>query len=438
MNIVSKPGGRYTYLYSESEGGKKGTAYMSLLKYHFEKRGIGAGKQYIIQDGANTNVNQNFFKWVHGISSNFNTKRFFTSCIVILYHRGHNYNECDNIGNQKNIYYGNTNLIRNTEERVDLLNKQNVSVKATHVHSDIFVEFPKEFDDIYLPLNKWFDENNVKLCIRDDKPLAIEFQCSEIWENGKWKVVNHPNTIYIRQSTDFKVKPRIVKIVKDEICKGNYDFNKVKYEKSSKPKVKKNKIDGTLKLLKLAKDDEMIKYFAKMTNIDNTEQLVKPNRATSVDRYTTQMKRIKILNSNAENNKNDPIPAFKRNVQSGNKRARKKTDKNKNNGNINVSGSDEENTDDDVDEPNAKRRRKCANKATKNNSNDQSEVEKQADEKIVQCKIKKMPKKSAASLTKKQLVEFLRRHSEKVSGNKPELQKRWIKHVNDKHVKVNK
>lgn len=433
INIVSYPGGRYTYLWSESEAGKKASEFMSLLKYHFETCGIGAGTQYIAMDGANTNVNQQFFKWCHWISWIHNPAFLFIAFVIELFHRGHNYNVGDNVGNQKNIHYGQRDIFKNTEDRVTFLNKQGVSVKAKQVTNKDFVDFPSLFDEIYLPLNKWKDENGHKFCIRDDKPVAISFQQSEIWEDKKWKVVKHPDFMYVRQSTDFKVKPRKIRIVKPSFNYNNYNFKNVNYGKCKKPKIKQNKLNGTLKLVQLANDKEMLKYYQNMKNIDESEETVQKSRHTTSERYKTQIERIKVWDNNLKQNRNDPIPQFKKNKSTkSNTRSKNKT-KQKKRSNI---GDVDMSSDDDAGPRDAKRRRILKKTVKKNGNKNTKEKFGNMNENDIatKCKIKQMPTGGGIEkMTVIRMRNLLGRHSLAVYGNKKDLIKRWNDHFQEKH-----
>ena len=435
MNIVCEPGGRHTYLWSEKEAGKKSTEFMSVLKYHWEERSVGAGKQTLAMDGANTNVNQNFFKWCHWISCECNPNRLFTSLEIALYHRGHSWNPADSVGNQKQCNCKHCDVIRNTKHRVDFLNSRNISCKATQL-KDEFFDFPENFDEIYLALSKWKDDKGQKFLIRDDKPIVLHFQESEVWdvENKQWKTVQHPNEIYVRQSWDFKVAPRIVPIVKKDFDSKTFDFSLIQYKQSKKPKVKQNKIDGTMKLVELAQDTEMIKYYAGFNNIDKTPTIDKDRKPTSPKRFQTQMERLMILDSNQKENKKDPLPKFEKR-KTTKKATTKTTNKGKKRGVKRKRSDNKSDNSNNTSNEKDKNKNENDNINGSNDNNDGDGAPAQKKTKLKACKVEiKLKKKDLNSYKMKSLKNELSRHGlDGKARRKDVLVQRLENHIRDCH-----
>ena len=457
MNIVCEPGGRHSYLWSEKDAGKKSCEFMSVLKYHWSKRSVGAGKGCLTMDGANTNVNQQFFKWCHWISSEWNKFRLFLAFLASLLHRGHSYNPADTVGGQKESNCCNCDVFKNTKHRVEFLNNRNTSLKVTQL-IDEFFEYPENFDEIYLPLSKWKDDKGQKLLIRDDKPIILHFQESEVWdvEKKEWKTVQHPNEIYVRQSWDFKVPPRVVRIVKPDFDPKTFDFSLIQYKKAKKPKVKQNKIDGTMKLVHLAQDKDMIEYYSGFNNIDKTPSLVQDRKPTTAKRFEILMKRICILDSNQKYNKTDPLPKFEKKKNknlnknksvSGNKRKKidkqgdiannRNNNKNKNDSNDNNNNKDNNNNGNSNTDKNSDNNSKTTSNSNDNNNSNKDklgEPPKKRARKIIFCKRQVYLNRELSLYSKKQLAAELTRHKLPHTGRRKQiLVDRLAEHIKDFH-----
>ena len=262
-------------------------------------------------------VNQQLIKYLHWISYEKNPNKIFNSITWILYVNGHNYNESDGIGHQIDMKLKKLNRFYKTSDRIQYLHQQNVKVMVEQLFK--LVSLPQKFDELYEPLKNWKDENGIKARIKFDKPLCIHFGASELYDsdNGSWKFVKHQQ-ILIRQSTDFKVSPRKVSILRVLEDDEKFDWNAVHYQiQSETPTISSSKISGTIELIEKFipgnQKQDLIKYYTKCKiDYNSCDPKVKDSNYNtgSLGYYSTMIRTNMIWDKRLRNGTDDELPKY--------------------------------------------------------------------------------------------------------------------------------
>lgn len=273
LSIIHKPAGRFSFLWSEMCGDKSVDGIITCLNLMIKKYSFGAGYLILSTDGAATQINQDLYKYLHWISCSYNPNRLFLGIYWILYANGHNYNEADGIGHQiDRIMNKNRNYFK-TVDRIKTINDSTNNMNCSAMELKELQSNPTQFENIYKPLNQWKDQYGMKMRIKYDKPAVVSFGHSEMWDptTEQYRYLRH-DSIFIRQSMDFQVKPRIIKIMKN-VNWNTFNTSNVIFGRSDAPKVKKSKVDDTLNLINkfcAENKEELIRYY---TNCETDESL---------------------------------------------------------------------------------------------------------------------------------------------------------------------
>ena len=274
MSVVHKPMGRASYMWSELHGGKNSDGIITSLLSIMDKMSFGAGHLVLSSDGASTQVNQFVVMFLHWACSKWNPQRYFKSITWMLYVSGHNYMEADNVGHQLDKLTKRVQSIFTVDDRVQYLKRKLPSDLLVFVLKSLKSN-PPEFTEIYKLYTNWFDQEfNKKLRLKYDKPACIQFGQHTVWDEdrGEFTVAVDCDDILVRQSTDWRIQPRTVKIMRD-FDKNGYDWAKVQWGKSTIPPIKKAKVEDTLDLIKKfggVRTDELIAYYD-CDNVDDND-----------------------------------------------------------------------------------------------------------------------------------------------------------------------
>lgn len=257
FNLEIKKKGMYSFYASELISPKNANAIISIQDYMFLKFKSSRGQQFISFDTANTNLNYNAIKYWHYISSKYSQERLFLNLTAVMQPMGDSWMPNDGLAWQAEEIWGmKEGGFLTLADRVDFLAEHNPSFGCEILDRSIFKNWNDAFKktDIYIASEKWVDQNGIKFKVREDKPIWISFGHSNImkknmnpaigWES--WSV-EHPDEIYVRQSDDFTIPPRRIRIVNSKYYKKKLPL--IVPEPIEAPKISQKKLESTKNLI---------------------------------------------------------------------------------------------------------------------------------------------------------------------------------------------
>ena len=201
------------YACSGMVGGKGSEEVVQCLEHMFQKRGIGAERVIINCDGAILTYKLLMFDAF--ICHPKNPNRYFKSVWNTSPETGHSRLQADAINAQCDQQFKKKSSFGTCKERVDWLNDKS-TIEAHEFKC--FATMPEIFAEIFLPSDKWKDENGYKALIQKTKGLIYEFGESPEWDDEihSYKLVEHPDQMWIRCNEDLTKPVRKLNIFSEK------------------------------------------------------------------------------------------------------------------------------------------------------------------------------------------------------------------------------
>lgn len=209
--------GMYQYSWSETVAGHSSNEFYSVKYKHIKENHTGATNFTNGMDAAGTNLCRNALKFFHALcDERFGEHRLFTSTMMGMYLTGHSPMVNDMIGSKlESIANLNNDGFPTTTHRVNFLKQYSPTINVIQMQQHEFIDFDKTWDNFPYIKGDLFDEDGKKFQFCQ-KPVIISFGVSYVWNNvnKQFERVVHPDFMYVWHSVDFKLAPRIIRIVK--------------------------------------------------------------------------------------------------------------------------------------------------------------------------------------------------------------------------------
>ena len=296
---------RYTFVWSEMNGGKAIEETWQSYWYLFTERCVGAERLYLTCDGAM--ISYDLLMLLMWVCNPKNPKRKFLSFTLLSLEQGHSYIPADTLDYRITTHYNKINTWTTCAERVQYIN----------AHTDInmvqlfeFMEIPVFFSDIYKGKSSWKDQFKKPANIRDDKPLMFKYGIDEEYDQNtdSFPFIEHYDELWMQIGCDPKIPHRKLKIFKNTFNEKNMeDFVEYEPKHKPRPKIKMQTVMDTRSIIRQfvpsPRKEALFEYYNPvLTDDDDKEDMLDERLLITPKRSLIKMKRrlqfLKMMKTN--------------------------------------------------------------------------------------------------------------------------------------------
>ena len=293
LNVVQHPadsmGSRKVFAWSGMVGGKAAEETIQCLDHTFGARSIGAERCFLNCDGALLTYNLLRFAVFCCLPQNPN--RYFKSVCCLSPETGHSRLEADGINQQTSAQYRKKQKWSKCSERVDYINERTEIEMKEWTY---FGTLPSLFDKIFLGSDKWLDQFEKGMLIKNDKGMMYECCESLEWnaEEEGFVWVAHPQEIWIRCHHDLKAGFRKIRIMKDGWDKlGAEEWTRLRRDRKAPPVIKRDTLNDTLEIVNFFENAQELRQYYVPTEIDESGEIKQVKSTQNYSKIVTKLRR---------------------------------------------------------------------------------------------------------------------------------------------------